>query len=670
MDLQKSPGFTLRAVLIAVALIGGINVWMLHTELVSGRYVTAGIPPIPAVGALLLMVALNPLLARLWRRLALHRQEVLTIYACLTVGVAITATYGVRAIFPFWTALRYYAQPENRFGELAAYLPRWLVPDDPNLIRACYEGSEDGSVPWGAWLPYLVRWSLFFLVCFCTLLCLLTIFRRQWTHRERLTFPLLALPLELTRIEGGPSLGVRFFRNPIMWIGFGVATLYNLLNIAHAFNPAVLSLPPDIPVSGFFPNRPWIPLGTMSITLRPELIGFAYLVPSDILWSTWLFYAANRALAVFGLAAGFDIPGFPFTHEQSAGSYLAMGFLLLWMGREQIREVLREAFRGEKGGRLSGAADSKRPSPPEETQEPLSYRAAVAGLVAGFGVMIGWFHQSGMALSIALLYGLLLLCFVLVYARIRAEAGVAIDFIYPYGMPKHLLVQAFGIRHLTRLGGPGTVVSLSVFFFLARFHFLEWSGAYQTDALRLAEESGIPLRRLALGLVLALMVGLFFACWSHFTAYYQYGQNCIEGRSVEADWRTRVAVAEFQDLDRALQAGGGPNWLRLKYVGAGFMATLVLGFARRIFLRFPFHPLGFVLATAYGDYCPLWAPFLLIWAVKAVVRRLGGIQVYHKLLPFFLGLVIGHFFVGGFVWSTWSVFLDNNVAHRYYTIFG
>jgi len=653
MSPQESSGVTLRAVLLALALIGGINVWMRHTELVSGRYVTAGIPPIPAVGVLLLLVALNPLLARLWPRLALRRQEVLTIYACLTVGVAITATYGVRAMFPFWTALRYYAQPENRFEELAQSLPRWLVPDDPNVIRACYEGSEDGSVPWSAWLPYLLRWGLFLLVCFWTILCLLTILRKQWTERERLTFPLLYLPLELTRTEGGGSLGSRFFRNPIMWLGFGAAALYNLLNIAHAFNPAVLSLPPDIPVSGFFPNRPLTPLGAMSITLRPELVGFAYLVPSDILFSTWLLYFANRALAVLGLAGGFDIPGFPFTHEQSTGSYLALGGLLLWMGRGQIREALTQAFRR-----------------PGEDREPLSYRAAVLGLGAGLGFLLGWFRQSGMAWSIAALYAALLLCFVLVYARIRAEAGVAIEFIYPYGMPKHLIVQAFGIPNLTRIGGPATVVSLSVFYFLARFHFLEWSGAYQTDALRLAEEGGIRLRSLARGLVLALAVGLLLAYWSHLTAYYQYGQNCIEGRSVEADWRTRVAVAEFQDLDRALRAGGGPDWLRLKYVGAGLVATLALGLARRAFLRFPLHPLGFVLATAYGDYSPLWASFLLIWAVKALVRRLGGMPIYRKLLPFFLGLVIGHFCLGGFVWSTWSVFLDNDVAHRYYTIFG
>jgi hypothetical protein len=351
-----------------------------------------------------------------------------------------------------------------------------------------------------------------------------------------------------------------------------------------------------------------------------------------------------------------------------------MGLLLLWMGRGQIREVLREAVgrkgkegtEGERGERGNGRTGTLGTS----EQEPLSYRAAVLGLVAGLGFITVWFGQGGMALGIAGLYLALLMCFVLVYARIRAEAGVAIDFIYPYGMPKHIIVQTFGINTLTRLGGPGTVVSLSVFYFLARFHFLEWSGAYQTDGLRLAGEGGIRLRRMAQVLVLALAVGFIWACWSHFTAYYQYGQNCIEGRSVEADWRTRVAVAEFQDLDRAVQSGGGPDWLRVKYAGVGLAATLALGIARRVFLRFPIHPLGFVLATAYGDYCPIWAPFLLIWAVKVLVTRLGGVQVYRKLLPFFLGLVIGHFFVGGFVWSTWSVFLDNDVAHRYYTVFG
>jgi len=663
--VNRLEDVTLRALLIAIVLVVLINVWMLHTELVSGRYVTAGIPPIPAVGVLLLLVGLNPLLGRLGKRVALRRAEVLVIYVFLTVGLAITATYGVRAIFPFWTALRYYATPENGFAELADLLPRWLVPDDPNLIRTCYEGSEDGSVPWAAWLPYLLRWGGFFLTFFFTILCLLTVLRRQWTERDRLTFPLLYLPLELTQTEGERALGAAFFRNPVMWLGFGAAAFYNLLNILHAFNPAVVSLRPDIPVSGFFPNRPLTPLGSMSITLRPELIGFAYLVPSDILFSTWFCYFLNRAMAVIGLAWGYDVPGLPFTHEQSTGSYLALGLLLLWMGRGQIKEVLRGAV-----GKWEIAYCKLPIANRVDAAEGLPYWLAVWGGLAGMVALLLWLHYGGIKLWIAAAYLAILLCFVLVYSRIRAEAGVAIDFIYPYGQPKHLLVNTLGMSNLVRWGGRSTVVSLSVFYFLARFHFIEWSGAYQTDGLRLADLTGIRQRRMALVLFLALVVGFVCACWAHFTAYYEYGQNCIEGRSVEADWRTRVALGEFEAMGRAIQTGGPPDWLRTRYVGLGLGFTLALGVARRVFLRFPVHPLGFVLATAYGDYCPIWASFLLVWAIKIALMRLGGVHVYRKILPFFLGLVIGHFFVGGFVWSTLSVFIDSDVAHQYYTIFG
>jgi hypothetical protein len=83
-------------------------------------------------------------------------------------------------------------------------------------------------------------------------------------------------------------------------------------------------------------------------------------------------------------------------------------------------------------------------------------------------------------------------------------------------------------------------------------------------------------------------------------------------------------------------------------------------------LRFPLHPLGFAMVTSYGE--PLWGPFLLVWSVKSLVLRVGGMRAYRRGIPFFLGIVLGHFFVAGLVWGWLSIV--NEMYRRYVVHFG
>jgi hypothetical protein len=42
----------------------------------------------------------------------------------------------------------------------------------------------------------------------------------------------------------------------------------------------------------------------------------------------------------------------------------------------------------------------------------------------------------------------------------------------------------------------------------------------------------------------------------------------------------------------------------------------------------------------------LWFPIFVIWLVKSMLLRYGGLRSYHRALPFFLGLVLGEFAAG------------------------
>jgi hypothetical protein len=87
------------------------------------------------------------------------------------------------------------------------------------------------------------------------------------------------------------------------------------------------------------------------------------------------------------------------------------------------------------------------------------------------------------------------------------------------------------------------------------------------------------------------------------------------------------------------------------------------------FLRFPLHPLGYVIGTAYEAHSPYWGPFFLVWLLKLTILKLGGARLYKQLIPAFLGLALGHFLVAGVGWGTLSLFINPDVAGRYRAAF-
>ena len=95
--------------------------------------------------------------------------------------------------------------------------------------------------------------------------------------------------------------------------------------------------------------------------------------------------------------------------------------------------------------------------------------------------------------------------------------------------------------------------------------------------------------------------------------------------------------------------------------------TLGMVAARRVWLRFPFHPLGYAMALNYGY--ALWGPFLLTWALKLIIARLGGADWYRKLMPFFLGLAVGDMEAGGILCNVMGIF-GPDITNGYMIQFG
>ncbi len=626
-------------------------IWIQHAGLIShGTQIGESVPVIPAVGAAILLTLLAPLLRRLPRIFHMSQQQVMLVYMFLCIAITMPSVGVVRMLFPNITALFYFASPENDFARFQQYIPDWMVPKDPEVIRQMYEGSPTETVPWGAWLGPLAIWTLFYLLAFVTMLCVITLFRRQWADKERLTFPIVHMMLDLSDQTGRRLVG-GFFRNPLMWTGFALVAIYNVLNILNAWNPAVPAMGRGYDLGRLFTERPWSAIRPLTIAWRPENFGLGYLVSTEITFSVWVFYLLMRLSNVAAVMLGYEIAGFPFDQEQAAGAYLAMSLFLIYVARQHLAAAFTKAI---------GMS-----SEPDDSDEPIPYRWAVLGAIGGFLGMVLFAVRAGMWTWTATVYFLLFLLFAIVYARARAEAGAAMVWLFPFYQHKRMMLNVLGSEAYVRGGDWGNLTIFSVLMFMSRGYF-QSTMAYQIESEKIASETGILPRHVPPWLIAALILGLIGAYWVHLTAYYTHGANILEGGTTQGGYRVTLARREFEELASYLKAPKPPDTARTMAAGCGFLIIAALVAIRTYFLRFPLHPLGFAMVASYGS--PIWGPFLLVWIIKTIVLRLGGMRLYRQLIPLFLGIVIGHYFVAGLVWGWVSIF--NEMYRRYCVHFG
>src|SRR5207253_3028856 len=78
-----------------------------------------------------------------------------------------------------------------------------------------------------------------------------------------------------------------------------------------------------------FPDRPWSALGDIFVGCPPWMFGMAYLVPLDVLFSSWFCYWIWRLLPVVAMAWGHEDRQDLHLFETSFGAYVGLGLSAL-----------------------------------------------------------------------------------------------------------------------------------------------------------------------------------------------------------------------------------------------------------------------------------------------------------------------------------------------------
>jgi hypothetical protein len=362
-----------RAVLIGALLIVPDAFWVIQAERVGfGPFFTTISLFANVLFILTTLLALNALVRRFAPRQALSQAELLLIYTMVAVGAALAGQDMGSALLPMLShPFRFDSAANGWLGRFGAFLPSSLVVSDTDALAGFYQGHSSLYRPshLTAWAVPVALWTLFTVTLFWCLMCLNVLMRKGWQDRERLPFPIVEIPLQMTDPAG------QMWRSRLFWIGFGVCAAIEILNGLNWLYPSIPRIPVqhvDVSGQGIFATRPWSAVGFTCYSFYPFAIGLGYLLPLDLLFSCWFFYLFWKAQLVTSASLALDVtPDFPFIREQAFGGYLAILAFMFWNGATTSRRwpggsgasprISRTGARPSATGRRRWACSGERP---------------------------------------------------------------------------------------------------------------------------------------------------------------------------------------------------------------------------------------------------------------------------------------------------------------------
>jgi hypothetical protein len=625
MDNSVNTRFiTFRAIIIGLLLILVNSHWQTGMSSTLDIEITDLALFSNVVFILFALVLSNLFMRRFLPVHALWQGEMLTIYLMLATSTALNGTDMIKCLVSLVGNGSWYATLENDWDNLfGQYLPDWLTISDRRILRGYYDGESTLYVSEyiRAWLPRALAWSAFAVVLIFVMFCINAILRRQWVRNERLTYPVAEVVFEMTRTERRWGL----FGNKLMWIGFSVAAVISIINQAHAIYPAV----PVIPIQPFnlgryFTTKPWNAMSYMYRTFYPFAIGLCYLMPLDLIASTWFFHLFWQAERVIGSAAGMaSLPGFPYYDAQVRGAWIALLVFALWIGRRYFLKVLIEIF-GRSGG--------------YNPDEPMTYRIAFLGVIAGFIFLVTFCYYAGMSIWLMVLFFVIYFSLSTTITRIRAELGPPVHTLVG-ATPDQILLTLFGTRRI----GLRNLTGFGLLHWITGSSGRENPMPIQLEGFKLMERLNARTKWYILAIILAAAVGSFSGFWAYLHDAYKLGVESYP----EKTWAASVG---FRLLESRTQNLTGPHPVGIVFTIVGFVFTISMSIMRVRFLWWPLHPVGYVVSGRWG-IGRIFFPLVIASTVKWMTLRFSGLRGYRRSVPFFVGLIMGDFVMGS-IWAT------------------
>jgi len=562
-----------------------------------------------------------------WReRLRLRPSELLIIFTISTITTGIGGHGMMGYTIPMLPAARYYATPENNWESLFQHVPRWLTVNDPVAVEAFYEanGTLYSIATLRAWAVPLSFWLLFTTLMVLGTWAVCNLVSEQWVSRERLTFPLAQLPLAMA--GAGPYGG--FWSRRLMWLGFAIPMVLQSLNFVNYLYPTV----PTVwlkarPVARSLAAMPWAAARPLHIAFYPFVIGVVFMLSLETSLSCWLFYWIAKAERVLCAAVGLRSSGtgagqLPLINQQGTGALLTlaiMALLLTWRSMRQSAEADRA-----------------------EGVQVVSTKVSVAVLTIALAGLVGLSRMAGLPVIVGVVFFALRWLIAVAWARAAAETGTGWT-AQDTATIQHLMIAVAGTRIIPGQGLP-------MFATFDNFDVYGDSRAVQLLAShKYREMAGIPRAHLRNATMVGIIGSVLWTAWTHLDIYYRHGGAMAKMRG----WYTSRGARPWRILEGwILRPRTTDLWQVGGYVWGGGVA-LLLRLAMFSIPTWPLHPIGYAVAHTDSMHY-MWMPFLIAWLLKTLVLRYGGVKVYQRLVPFFMGLILGDVVVAG-LWGIYGV---------------
>ncbi len=584
------------------------------------NYLTFPQMPLSLVIPFLFLVLLpNTLIRLLYRDAALTKPELLVIFSMGLIAAMVPDWGMVRYLISVITAPHYFASPENQWeAHFFAYLPEWaVIPNDKGQVSDFFEGRPAGlPIPWQDWVIPLFWWMSALGTLLFIGACLVVIFRKQWVEHERLRFPMGEVILRLVETGGNtsgrwPSL----FGNRLFQVGFAASVAVMSWNII-GFWGVLPHIPLPGPVFNVVIDPAFPPI---AIRLVPYVLCFAFFVNVEILFSVWFFQVLGileiGLLNRIGVVSPAEtiVPG-GLVSIQFCGGLIMFALIGGWMARKHIRNVLRKSL-----GRESDLRDE---------DELFSYRTAVVGLVLGVLFMTAWLSAIGFSIPVALLFLFFLLVFYFGIARVLAEAGlINLD------LPINAHAFTVGMVGSASLSG-STLTGLGLSNAFAR----NWRTFTMVGLSHVAwwrDYLGENRGRLFLLVCIAFIAGTAIS-----TGYVVYSGYAEGADNLHINLRNTGNLF-FDLVVKWMKNATQISTLEILFLAAGMAISTLLALGRYLFYWWPLNPIGFAIGAS-GPIRGVVFTLFVAWLVQVILLRVGGVGLYRKAQPLFLGILVGY----------------------------
>jgi len=548
--------------------------------------------------------------------------------------------------------------PNHNLSAFSQGLYNSILEAQQRENRSFSENIADtvSRIPWNIWMGPILRWGLLVLAILLFFVCLAEWLRRKWVDRENLAFPLVELADHIIRhdrcLESASDVTDppkrKTWVNKAFLIGASVGFLILSLEALGHYQITgspfrlVLNVSEDIFAAG-----PLKGIDGVFLVLSPIVIGLLFLVNLEISLSVWVIFLSSKLLFWIiegprtirdslwvGYGGGRE---YPFQMEQLLGASLCFALIL---GLKSFQGVKMDAVRSNPF-----------------VQPKLN----TVGLIILPLIIFGLLWSLGVTnLPLLVLASIVTLAIAIAGARARAETGLPTQ-ATAYDLTR--LPMIFGMTGFTG----GKVFSVFTSLAFLPFTMIARSLPQHLENIELARRFKIPYRYMSIGGILAMVVAVAVGLFSFIVFAYSYG-GAFLGLSVFEGFTgsyNSMQTSHYPLWITHFTGEGGlskfteVHWIRIWFIILGAAVFALLAFLRGRFLKFPLHPMGYMLVllsmwftfiSPYyrgtpgvdaNDTSFLWGSAFVAWLAKLLIIKYGGMNTYKATKPFFIGLVAG-----------------------------